>query len=88
LIREHHVGHGVDVRRNDAVRTASYEHAPRTRERVLTLAELFDDTIENGIDVYTTVEAVSTFRTPMDDYAAVIIATSPAIVLVIADRPG
>jgi hypothetical protein len=58
------------------------------RERVLTLAELFADAIENGIDVYRTVDPASSFQTPMDDYAASIVASSPAVRTIVADRPG
>jgi len=58
------------------------------RERVMTLAELFADGIENGIDVYRTVDPASGFQTPMDVYAESIVTSSPAIRDIVADRPG
>jgi hypothetical protein len=61
---------------------------PLLRERVLTLAELFVDAIENGIDVARSVGPAASFQTPMEDYAAAIVSTSPAILLLVEERPG
>ncbi|MGH9021165.1 MAG: hypothetical protein ACRDV0_09140 [Acidimicrobiales bacterium] len=57
------------------------------RNQVLSMAELFADAIERGLDSYRTVEPAADFRTPMDDYTRDLLAASPALRGLVSDRP-
>jgi hypothetical protein len=60
----------------------------QARARVLTIAELFANAIERGLDTYRSLEPAADFRTPMDAYAGDIVDGSPALRSLVVAHPG
>lgn len=60
---------------------------PHVRVRVLTLAELFSDSLETSLDAVRTIEAAGRDREDMEDYARFMLRSSPALRRAITAHP-